>query len=274
VAFESQRALFGRRFRFNVRAETAALRDHGVRVAMVSHGSDIRLPSRHAEREPFSPFRDSKDPLTQTLERSVRKHVRTLEEVQAVEMVSTPDLLLDRPVAAWLPVVVEPAQWWSDNPLLVGPNPKVLHAPSRAGLKGTDAIRRPLEALDRAGVISYRELTGIPSSMMAAEIVHADVVVDQVALGSYGVAACEAMAAGRLVVGHVSGQVRDHILVATGVPLPIIEATPLTLSDVLADIADRPDHYRRRGLEGQQFVERVHDGRFSSEVLRGFLQCR
>ena len=66
-------------------------------------------------------------------------------------------------------------------------------------------------------------------------------MVDQLLLGSYGVFACEAMAAGRVTVGHVADHVRD--LLPTD--LPIVEATPDDLSEVIERLVAEREEARK-----------------------------
>src|SRR5690606_40172359 len=111
--------------------------------------------------------------------------------------VSTPDLLLDAPRAVWLPVVVDPQRWRSENPVLTRARPVVVHVPSNPWLKGSDVVDAELTRLAERGVVDYRRVSGIASAEMPAVLAEADIVVDQLRMGLYGVAACEAMAGGR-----------------------------------------------------------------------------
>ena len=47
-------------------------------------------------------------------------------------------------------------------------------------------------------------MQGVPHTELVEMVKSADIVVDQLLLGSYGVFACEAMAAGRVTVGHIA----------------------------------------------------------------------
>jgi hypothetical protein len=101
---------------------------------------------------------------------------------------------------------------------------------------------------------------------MLREIRAADVVVDGLVLGAYGGTAIQAMAAGRLVLGNVNATVREALP-----DLPIVQAYPDTVVDVLRDVAARPDHYRAIARRGPAFHARYHDGRYSVAQLGGFL---
>src|SRR5690606_33676634 len=125
--------------------------------------------------------------------------------------VSTPDLLLDVPEATLLPVVVDVDTWAAaaqaaNSPKSPAAAPTVMHIPSNASIKGSPHVDRVATELAERGVIRYERLSGVPAAQMPETVAQADIVVDQLLLGSYGVAACEAMAAGRAVVGNVSDQ--------------------------------------------------------------------
>jgi glycosyltransferase involved in cell wall biosynthesis len=134
-------------------------------------------------------------------------------------------------------------------------------------MKGTQLIEPVLRDLEAAGIIEYRPLQGIPSQLMPKEIAWADVVLDQFRLGSYGVAACEAMAAGKTVVGHVIPEVRHIVHENTGMSLPVIEATPDSLSDVLTEMAHSAQKLSSLQVTSREFVQRVHSGQRSAEIL-------
>jgi glycosyltransferase involved in cell wall biosynthesis len=106
---------------------------------------------------------------------------------------------------------------------------------------------------------------------MSTFIADADIVIDQLLLGSYGVAACEAMAAGRAVIGNVDDHVREVVRQASGFELPIIQATPDDLEQVLARLACDPSELSEAARRGPSFVGAVHSGAHTLKAMRGFL---
>lgn len=267
VLFEAERPLFGRLFGRDVEREVAELRARGLSVAMMAHGTDVRVPSRHARATPFSPFREARI-YVDKLERDATRNIAILRRVGAPTFVSTPDLLNDVPWATWCPVVIDVEKWdvprreQGEGPL------RVVHAPTSSTIKGTHLIEPVLDRLHAEGVIDYRRIVGTPHSDMPSLFAEADVVLDQFRLGAYGVAACEAMAAGCIAVGHLLPHVRAHIESVAGGPIPLVEATPETLEGVLRGLA--VDAARRRDLAEQSraYVRKMHDGRESARVLR------
>lgn len=279
----------------------------GLKAAILLHGSEIRDPARHAESYPGSPFATA-DPEWDRLTSVVSATRTALGAAGLPVFVSTPDLLDFAPGAHWLPVTIEASRFErageEAGPALRRGRPVVVHAPSNPRLKGTTLIEPVLRALDQAGRITYRRLSGIPNARMARAVAEADVVVDQIVLGNPGVLAAEAMAAGRLVVAHVAPRVRARYgdgrwlrldggapdeagprdgADGPGVPAtageagaladgpPIVDATPATLADVLEDVLERRDRYSELARLGPEFSRRVHDGRAAAWALADFL---
>jgi len=187
--------------------------------------------------------------------------------------VSTPDLLEFVPDATWLPVVVELDRWRAAAPdaPLARRRPVVVHAPSNAGLKGSELIAPTLARLHEEGVVDYRPVSGVPSAEMPGIFGAADIVLDQFSLGIYGVATCEALAAGRVVVSHVGDGARAHIRRTTGLELPVVEARAHGLEATLREIVRERERFASVAADGPAFVEALHDGRRSAAALAPFL---
>ncbi|MDI2132266.1 glycosyltransferase [Yinghuangia seranimata] len=256
----------------SVAAEARVLREAGLDVGLVFHGSDIRDPRRHRQLYAESPFADPNAQVSQELQPKVDARVADLVGWDGPVFVSTPDLLdfvLDRwPQARWLPVVVDVARFGPGAEPLRRARPVVLHAPSRGALKSSSVVDAVVGELAGRGLVEYRRVEGVPPADMPALVADADVVVDQLAVGNVGVLAAQAMAAGRLVVGHTASAVRARY----GTPaLPQWEATPRTLRAALAAVLDDRDAARRLAAEGPGFVALHHDGRRSAAVLAQFL---
>lgn len=271
VLVEAERAIFGSAFSGYLEREVAWLRRGGVRVAAVSHGTDLRLPSRHAQLDEWSPFRNAPSGWVAGLESRARRNHEILDSIDVPVFVSTPELLLDRPASTWLPVVVDPERWQAASPPLERARPRVLHAPTNPLVKGTALIEPVLQRLDAEGVIDYVRVQRVPAAQMPQLYRDADIVLEQFALGMYSVTSVEAMAAGRLVFAHIHDQVSDHVASVTGRDLPVQPVTPAQLDERLRDVVARREHYSAIASEGPEFVRAVHDGRFSASVLAPFL---
>jgi hypothetical protein len=268
VLAESGRPLFGDVGR-SPRRELEGLRDAGLLVGLVFHGSDLRSPRRHAAGE-WSPFREpwSRTPL---LELRAAENRRLARELGAPVYVTTPDLLDEVPDARWLPVVVDIERWSAVPPAPARTRPLVAHLPSSGRMKGTDLIEPALRRLEGEGLIEYRRIEGVSHAELPAHLEEVDIVLDQFRIGAYGTVAVEAMAAGRIAVAHIAPEVRGRIEALAGMPAPVVEATPDSLADVLRDLLADPARSAGLRAAGPDYARSVHDGRLAVAALAPLL---
>ncbi|WP_156710984.1 hypothetical protein [Yonghaparkia sp. Soil809] len=271
VLIESGRPVLAGGARGDVDRDVRDLLARGIRVAFLWHGSDIRDPDRHAAERASSPYADESWAAVPALRVSSAAQRRRARSSPVPSFVSTPDLLDDLPAATWLPLVVDPDRWAGEITPTAGRPLRVVHAPSTAVVKGTSLIEPVLTALAAEGVIEYRRIEGVPHDEMPAVLRGADVVLEQFRLGSYGVAAVEAMAAGRIVIADIDDRVRERVREQSGRELPIISASAADLEGVLRAIVADPAAARDRAAQGPAFVRAVHDGRLAAAVLSSSL---
>jgi glycosyltransferase involved in cell wall biosynthesis len=269
VLIEACFPILGGMFGGDVRRQVAVIRDAGVSVGMVGHGTDVRLPSTHLRQTRYSHFgHGAADwaPVEQ-IERTVAENLALIADLGVPTFVSTPGLLADLPQAHLLGVVIDPEIWRTEQPVLARERLRVVHAPTQTHVKGTDLLRPTARRLADEGLIEYIELEGVSHADMPAVFANADIVLDQFRIGDYGVGACEAMAAGRVVLTYLTDAVRAEAAKQAGMLIPIPEVTLDSLEQVLRDIALRREHYRSIAAQGPEYVRRMHNGDFSSRVL-------
>lgn len=150
-------------------------------------------------------------------------------------------------------------------PSLDGRPPLVVHIPSQRAAKGTDAVREAVGALQDRGVpFRYQEVSGVSYQSAMELCAQADLVIDQLRLGSHGVFACEAMALGKPVVC----QILDELLPTYPADLPLINANPHNIQTVLeAWLTDSPERRHQRGREARAYAVRRHDYRVVGRQL-------
>jgi hypothetical protein len=272
VMFEAAMPVLGGMLGGDVVRQAELLREKGLTVGMIAHGTEVRLPSRHRDLVRWSYFANDDWVPVDLFERAVARNIDIFDRVAAPTFASTAGLLLDLPYAHLLPVVIDPGMWATEEPVLERKRLRLLHAPSNPLPKGTFHIAPVIEKLESEGLVEYVSVTERTQAEMPALYASADIVLDQFRAGDYGVASCEAMASGRLVIAHVSGQVRESFAELAGMELPIVEAEIDTLEDVLRDIIANRSTYAQIASHGPEYVRRAHDGRLSRDVLeRHFL---
>lgn len=270
LAVDGFLSVYGRQDRSHVGRELDTFERQGFEIALIAHGTDVRDPDLHLQRYgDESYYSRAPTEWVSSLRSSSRRNRLTSDDPRVKVFVSTPDLLLDVPRATWLPVCVNIGNWRTGQPALERSIPTVFHCPSRRSppIKGTLQIDQVLRHLAKQGRITYVAPERLPRGAMRSLVLNADVVVDQIQSGSYGVAAVEAMAGGRLVVGYVGHDVRGLMKE----PPPIIDAPPSHFADVMNEIVKQPDAFKPTACSGPEYVSRWHDGRVSAQVLCSFL---
>jgi hypothetical protein len=256
-------------YRSGIGTDFDRMERQGVRMALIAHGTDIRDPDAHVARYDFSYYATAPQDWVDRARRGSRRNRSVAAALGAPLFVSTPDLLLDAPAATWLPLSIDAARWSATQPALAHGLPTVLHRPSRSNppIKGTDVIDPVLRDLAARGRIRYLAPETVPHDAMPGLVAQADIVVDQILTGSYGVAAVEGLAAGRLVVGFVGAATRALMPEDP----PIVDAPPDRFAAVVNEILDNPEAFAARAAAGPAYVQRWHDGSAAAAALRSFL---
>jgi glycosyltransferase involved in cell wall biosynthesis len=133
--------------------------------------------------------------------------------------------------------------------------PLVVHAPSRKASKGTEFVEAACAQLP----VDLDVIHGVTHDEAVERYKRADIVVDQLNAGWYGLFAIEAMALGKPVVTFLHDEAVRRTEDAFGVSVPIANATKETLVDVLRPLVDDADERRRRAELSRAYVEAVHD---------------
>jgi glycosyltransferase involved in cell wall biosynthesis len=221
----------------------------GARVVFHYHGCDVRnrehMRAAHAratctECDPFC------------IPERQRRILADAARFADAELVSTPDLLESAARAQHLPVAVDlagvPVARPGDRPALV------LHAPTNRLIKGTRHIEAAFARLrPRFPDVRFETIERVPWRVLRERMQQADVVVDQVFMGWYGMVAVEAMALGKPVLCFIRPDFEPRLD-----RCPVLRCTIETLGErlesLLADAAAR----RQLGEMGREYVEREH----------------
>jgi glycosyltransferase involved in cell wall biosynthesis len=129
-----------------------------------------------------------------------------------------------------------------------GTRPVVLHAPSSRARKGTEFVVAACEQLD----CELEIVEGLDHREAFERYRRADVIVDQLNAGWYGVFAIEAMALGKPVVTFLHDEAVRRTEEAFNVRVPLVGAA---------------DERRRVGAASRAYVEEVHDLRRVADRL-------
>jgi len=180
-------------------------------------------------------------------------------------LVSTPDLLeLVGDEAILLPNTVDLEYWKKPNRKIKNNKLRIIHAPSRRFLKGTEVILKAIQDLKKRENVKFSLIEGEDFDKVKNLYQNADIAIDQLLIGWYGIFAIECMALGIPVVANI----REDLKVSFFPELPVIHATKKTLPLVLSKLVEDQDLRKDVGRKGKQFVENYHD---SSKVAKKLL---
>jgi glycosyltransferase involved in cell wall biosynthesis len=133
--------------------------------------------------------------------------------------------------------------------------PVFVHAPSSRARKGTDHFVRACEELG----VELEIVEGLHHAEARRRYEQADVVLDQLNAGWYGMLAIEAMALGKPVVTFLHDEATRRAEEAFGTRVPIVRADKANLVETLRPLAESAAERRRIGAESRAYAEQVHD---------------
>ncbi len=190
----------------------------------------------------------------------IKKFTKYADRIYALN----PDLLwVLPPHAQFLPYShIDLRNWQPANNWHLGSKaPVILHAPSHRGVKGTRYILEAVSRLKSEGVpLELRLVEGVPHMEARRIYEQADLLIDQLLCGWYGGLAVEFMALGKPVICYIREGDLKFVPERMRKDLPVINATPTTIYDVLKEWLT----VRRHELEGigrlsRTYVEKWHD---------------
>lgn len=129
---------------------------------------------------------------------------------------------------------------------------------SRGDTKGVRYTTQAIKRLKESGCnVDLAIVDRIPIHNMPSVIERADIVVDQLLFGWFGLSAIEAMALGKPVIAYLRESWLQFHCEHFSKP-PIVEAHPKDLFTVLRELIRKED-LPRLGLQCRRYVEEVHD---------------
>jgi hypothetical protein len=237
------------------------IRSYGRRVVYRFTGQDLRIKSLHMQRNPYHAYKYGYE--TKIDEYKQRRYIDFLRE--NVDQFVVQDLELHEfcPEAKIVPRALN-----LRNFDFVGPvnkdGPLIVHAPSNPEIKGTRLVQKAISELQGEGLkFTYKEISKLSHNDAIALYRSADVIVDQLHIGWYGVLAIEAMALGKTVVTYV----RDDLFEKHVPRIPIVNENPDTIKDVLRRVISDYDLRAELGRAARDFAESIHSAERVADTL-------
>ena len=233
------------------------LRMLGKKVFFTFHGSDCRMKKIAEEWNPYaSEFFADATPDDDRMQKSINVIKTYSNKMFAVSA----ELLRYVPDAQAIPRAID-LSLWPEQKVDQRRRPLVVHLPSRRSYKGTPRILSGLESLQREGVAFDFELReDLSHDEARALFQRADVVIDNILMGDFGVTSIEAMASAAVPVAYLEPRVRQG---NKGVPVYEVEPESFVprIRALIEDASLRSDLAAR----GRPYVE----GHFDASIVAG-----
>lgn len=150
------------------------------------------------------------------------------------------------------------------------PRPLVVHSASNTARKGTNAVLAAIQHLKNTCPVGFDfELINNVSHQRSLELARrCDLFIDQFTAGAYGLAAVEAMALGKPVVGYIMPGLRKQL----PPDFPIVDAMQENLAEVVGSLLVGGHRRTRLGRAGRAFVRRHHDALDIAREMAGYYE--
>lgn len=232
---------------------------HGrATIAAVFHGCDVRAAAGVCA---FCP--------TPCDVERVRDRLDIVRSSADLLYVKTPDLLQAVPEASYLPQAVFGLEDVDSIPPRATETLRIVHGPSAPELKGTAHVIEAVRSLQSDGADIDLVLVQNMSHADALRAYRdADLAIDQLLVGWYGVFAVEMMAMAKPVICRIDVDALERSGISD---LPIVDADPSTLRLVLADLISDRERLRSIGVRSREWALEHHDAvKLAGRLLADF----
>lgn len=220
------------------------------KVIMQYWGSDVRMLSKAIKLNPFAVVKEKNEDLIKRRLELISKYV--------------PNCLVDYELAEYVKDYHERVHY-TKFAIDLGKykyiketnNKKVLivHAPTSPEIKGTKYILKAIEELKEKYDFDFKLVHGMSHEEAKKVYIQADIILDQVLCGSYGVLSVESMAMGKPVICWISDFMKEKY----PKDLPIISANPDNIKEKIENLLNNIDSLKDIGLKGRKYAEKYHD---------------
>lgn len=132
---------------------------------------------------------------------------------------------------------------------------KIVHIPSDDGIKGTNYVIAAIDKLKAEGVdFDFELIRNKPHDEVVEIIRNADILIDQMVAGWYGLISIESMALGKTTVCFLREKLYEYIP-----DIPIINLNPDNLAEGLKKLIAEKDMLPEHGRKGRAYAEKYHD---------------
>ncbi|MBU5211740.1 hypothetical protein [Heyndrickxia oleronia] len=154
-----------------------------------------------------------------------------------------------------LPIAIDVSSITPKFPSIVKKKPLVLHAPTNPEFKGTVYVEDVIQKLQTTHEFEYKRIEKMSNEEALKLYEDADIIIDQILCGSYGLLSVESMALGKPVITFI----RPDLVNTFPPELPIVNANPDNLYDQVKLLLENPILRQHLGILGRKYVSTYHN---------------
>jgi glycosyltransferase involved in cell wall biosynthesis len=218
----------------------------GKKIVFHMHGCEIRLTDSHGFCR-----------VCQAYGKKYKLHmIKTVNKLADLVIIATPDLFDEMPNATWIPNSVDLENWQAIEKKEHDDKIKIIHSTGDRDIKGTVYIESAVNDLKKEGYnIELILLENVSNEEIKEIAAHADIAVDQLMIGSYGVGAIETMSLGIPTCAYI----REDLIEKYPKNLPIINANGENIKEKLRILIEDSRLRGETGKDSVKFVQENHD---------------
>ncbi len=241
----------------------------GKKTMVIFTGCDIRLPEK-VEKYKWNPCRNCPDEykrftgcVIETKPGKIREIEKNFDILLSAEEAA--GSLNKEYHAALFPVDAEKFVYTGVNP---SKKLKILHAPSNPEYKGTQYITAAIDRLKKEYEFEFKVINNVKAEELYKEIAAADLIIDQMLVGFYGLLSIESMAMGKPVVCYIREDIANH----SPAEMPVINANPDNLYDILKGVLNDPSALIETGIRSREYAEKYHNAKIIAKQYYELLE--
>lgn len=233
------------------------IREKGKKIIMHHWGNDVRFHDQARILNRYVYTGDS--PPNEEIHRRLSKITEHVREaiVQDHEVAAYVEPYYDK--VHIVPIAIDLAKFTPTTQEEVQPPTNkerllVLHAPTNPEFKGTKPIEDAVKALQSKMDFDYRRIEKMNHEEAIQLYRDADLIIDQIYCGSYGLLCVEAMALAKPVITYI----REDLVGTFPVELPVLNANPDDVEEKLAELLADAELRKEIGIRGRAYAEKYH----------------
>jgi glycosyltransferase involved in cell wall biosynthesis len=223
----------------------------GKKVVQHYWGSDVRLFSTAQKMNPYIKVKTHDEELLKRKMEFTSKYVSSCI-VGDYELFEYVQGIFENVYV--VPALIDLGNYPYQEP---GRNEKflIVHAPSSPLIKGTRHVVDAVEKLSDTYDFEFKLIRNMPHDEAKKWYARADLIVDELRCGSYGLLTLESLSMGKAVITWITDAMRDRY----PEDVPVIVANPDTVREKIEYVLKNREIVEELGIKGRAYVKKYHD---------------